>query len=132
MIIKGDHGSLEIFILTKEQVIPAFHGEGWLHAAVYLDIPCITAKSSLYITLGEIKQFAVDLSRFLKFKTKEIQFETVETYIYLHFTLTETGNVDVLGKLKTSTYNEVNFIITTDLATLDRLLIDLKIVINSF
>ncbi|MFY8033581.1 MAG: WapI family immunity protein, partial [Flexibacteraceae bacterium] len=101
MIIKGDLGSLELVFLTKASET-AVHGEFWLKAAVYLDIPCITAKSSLYITLGEIKQFAVDLSKFLKFKTKEIQFETMETDIYLHFTLTETGNVDVLGKLKTS------------------------------
>lgn len=135
MIIKGDLGSLELEVLTEaSELFPGVSGFCGFEVSTvaYLDIPYVTAKVPLSIELQELVKFEKEFSKFLKFQIKEIEFDPIESDIYLHFKLKETGNIDILGRLKTPYSNELSFNLNTELATLDRLLIDLKIVINSF
>lgn len=135
MIIKGDLGSLELEVLTEASELNPGVSEFYdfeVSILAHLDIRFVTANVPLGIELQELRQFEIEFSKFLKLQIKEIEFDPIESDIYLHFKLTETGHIDILGRLKTPQSNELTFNLTNELATLDRLLIDLKIVINSF
>jgi hypothetical protein len=58
MIIKGDHGSLELEVLTKaSELYPMANPFDWLEVSTiaYLDIPYVTAQVPLCIELQELK-----------------------------------------------------------------------------
>ncbi len=135
MIIKGDLGSLELEVLTEaSELYPGVSKfyDFEVSIAAHLDIRFVTANVPLGIELQELVKFEREFSKFLKLQIKEIEFNPLESDIYLHFILKETGHIDILGRLKTPQSNELTFNLTTDLATLDRLLIDLKKVLNNF
>ena len=133
MIIIGYLGKLQIEILRKGNS----YGEGeyivhLFESTVKVNVPGFTAEVETQFSLNELQDLEDQLIKLTSFQVKTIDFTPENCRIHFIIHLTETGSVDVVGIIGHDLYNHLNFQFTSDLATLDRLLIDLKIVINSF
>ncbi len=133
MKLLGDSGKLEINILGRNHPDSLDFWDGnWLNSEVKIDVPGFNVFYETNLRLDDISRFYQALIKLKSGASKEAEFTTLEDGLYFHIALERNGSINCNGKASNNLGNTLNFILDTDLATLDNFVGEIDAILKSY
>lgn len=133
MKVLGDSGKLEINILGRNNPDSLDFWDGnWVNSEIKIDVPGFNAFYKTNLRLDDISRFYQALIKLKNGTSKEAEFTTLEESLYLHFLVEKTGSITCNGKAKNNLGSTLNFILGTDLSTLDNFVREIDAALKSY
>ena len=133
MKLTGDLGKLEISVLRRSNSETDDYWDGnWLESQIKIDIQGINTLYDTNLRVDDFQRFYESLKALQNDTTKDSEFTTMEEGLYLHFQVEPNGSVNCKGIANTDSGDSLNFKLQTDLATLDRFVVELETTLESY
>jgi len=133
MRLTGDLGKLEISVLRRSNSETDDYWDGnWLESQIKIDVQGINTLYGTNLRVDDLQRFYESLKALQNDTTKESEFTTMEEGLYLHFQVESNGSVNCKGKANTDSGDSLDFKLQTDLATLDRFVVELETTLESY
>jgi hypothetical protein len=133
MKLLGDSGKLEITILGRNHPDSLDFWDGnWVNSEIKIDVPGFNAFYETDLRLGDISRFYQALIKLKSGTSKEAEFTTLEDGLYFHLAVERNGSINCNGKARNNLGSTLNFILDTDLATLDNFAREIDVILKSY
>jgi hypothetical protein len=133
MKLLGDSGKLEINILGRNHPDSLDFWDGnWVNSEIKIDVPGFNAFYETDLRLDDISRFYQALIKLKSGTSNEAEFTTLEEGLYLHLVVEKNGSINCNGKARNNLGNTLNFILDTDLSTLDNFVSEIDAALKSY
>lgn len=133
MKLLGDSGKLEVNILGRDHTDSLDFWDGnWVNSEIKIEVPGFNAFYEANLRLDDISRFYQALIKLKSGTSNEAEFTTLEDGLYFRLAVERNGSINCNGKARNNLGSTLNFILDTDLATLDNFVREIDAILKSY